>query len=109
MSTWKTIIHWPVEAGIPDNRSEDSHESLALAEGVRQMLLRDGLGGERRFFPVKTEVEPVTPYDGKLDREFRNGGKLTENEHQPLDSYGEMMKNHSNCGIAPWQRTGRRC
>lgn len=86
MSTWRTIAHWPVSSGLPDNQSSDNHDSLALADSVRQQLLTRGLGGDGRVFPVKVEIEPVTEYDDTLDRRYRHGGKIAEDREYSGDS-----------------------
>lgn len=50
-----------VPTGALDHHNEttDDHGTEAEAQGVADMLMRDGFGGERRVFPVETGVRPV--------------------------------------------------
>lgn len=49
---------WPVSAGVTGNRSVDSHISREAAEGVCDLLRSEGLGGDRKIFPLRVWVEP---------------------------------------------------
>ena len=44
-----------------DNTTCDKHDTREQAEAVCGLLRRNGLGGERIIFPVRTWVEPVLP------------------------------------------------
>ncbi len=61
---WRSCAQWP--DGIlrfsyegHNNTTRDRHGSREQAEGVCTLLHRDGLGGERIHFPVRTWVEPI--------------------------------------------------
>lgn len=57
---YRSVAIWP--KGCFDsigNRSEDSHHSKEAAEAVCHILMRDGAGGEGKFFPIKVYAEPI--------------------------------------------------
>lgn len=56
---YKSKAHWPaiVAACHGASISEETHDTKEQAEAVCQMLERDGLGGDKQIFPVKTWVE----------------------------------------------------
>jgi len=54
---WKSCAKWP-SLGC-DDISEDFHETKEQAEAVCRMLERDGLGGEKCHFPLKTWTESI--------------------------------------------------
>jgi hypothetical protein len=56
---WKSFAEWEAVHGFPDNKTFDTHESKEAAEDVCRGLRREGLGGERIHFPVRTWIEPV--------------------------------------------------
>ena len=59
---YKSCALWP--KGCADaigNYSEDTHETREAAEAVRDMLKRDGFGGDRQNFPIKAWIEMVEP------------------------------------------------
>ena len=56
---FKSIATWPKDAGIDENTSTDTHDTLAQAEAVCSMFDKNGLGGDRRIFPVSTDIEVV--------------------------------------------------
>lgn len=65
---WRSCAKWPdglLAFAYPDhdNTTRDMHDSKEAAEAVCKMLERDGLGGERIHFPVKTWVERLAPND----------------------------------------------
>jgi len=45
--------------GFCDNQTTDTHETKKQAEAVCRMLEKDGLGGGRLWFPIKTKVEEI--------------------------------------------------
>lgn len=57
----KSIVVWPpeVSCGNADNSSEDMHRSKEAAEAVCRGVMREGLGGEGKIFPISVRVEPV--------------------------------------------------
>lgn len=60
---WKSIAWWPdtVSLMTEENTSEDKHHSEEAADAVCRFLRREGLGGERKIFPLRTKVEPIFP------------------------------------------------
>lgn len=58
---WRSCAKWPttVTTSFPRNVSKDTHDTKAQAEGVCTLLHRDGLGGDRKVFPLTTWVEPA--------------------------------------------------
>lgn len=63
--SWKSFAQWPeghffFSTG-DKNTTEDTHATKEQAEAVCEILRREGLGGERIHFPVKTWVEEVKP------------------------------------------------
>jgi len=52
---------WPdsVMTGSSDNVTTDSHDTEEQAAAVCRMLKRDGFGGGRLVFPLKTWTEEV--------------------------------------------------
>lgn len=70
---WRSRAEWPshCEIGNPfegDNTTADRHNTREQAEAVCRMLEREGLGGERIHFPVRTWVEPILPTDENESR-----------------------------------------
>jgi hypothetical protein len=59
MKKWKSIAIWDKCHGFQDNTTMDEHETKEEAEAVCKLLERDGLGGERIHFPLKTTVEEI--------------------------------------------------
>lgn len=63
MIGWRSFAEWPPgHVRNPfegDNTTCDRHDTEAQAEAVCAMLRREGLGGERVHFPVRTWTEPV--------------------------------------------------
>lgn len=57
----KSIVVWPLEVscGNADNSSVDTHRSKEAAEAVCGGVMREGLGGEGKIFPISVRVEPV--------------------------------------------------
>jgi hypothetical protein len=49
----------PSELFISGNISVDLHPSREAAEAVCKMLQNNGLGGDRKIFPLRTWVEPI--------------------------------------------------
>lgn len=61
MAKWKSNAQWPLDVyrGMDGSGiSTDTHESLEGAQAVCDGLRRDGFGGERKHFPVRTWVTP---------------------------------------------------
>ncbi|RLF56019.1 MAG: hypothetical protein DRN27_10035 [Thermoplasmata archaeon] len=58
---WKSIAYWDkgVSTGNSKNVSVDTHSTEEMAQAVADALLIEGLGGERKIFPIKTRVEKV--------------------------------------------------
>jgi len=61
---WRSCAQWP--DGLlsfayedHDNTTRDRHDTEEQADAVCSMLRREGLGGERIHFPVRTWTEPV--------------------------------------------------
>jgi len=57
---WKSCAEWPdghVTGTERKNITTDTHDTKSQAEAVCKLLEREGLGGERCHFPVKTWVE----------------------------------------------------
>jgi len=51
---------WPVgTAEWCNNITSDEHYTKEEAIGVCRLLERDGFGGERKIFPIKTWVENI--------------------------------------------------
>jgi hypothetical protein len=65
---WKSIAWWPDTVSLlnEENTSEDKHHSEEAADAVCRALLREGLGGERQIFPLRTKVEPIFPENVKI-------------------------------------------
>jgi len=61
-SLWRSVVLWPDEVclGRTPNESEDTHWSREAAEAVCRAIERDGLGGERKIFPISTRIEIIT-------------------------------------------------
>lgn len=52
---------WPNDSGVQDeygrHESSDLHDTKEQAQAVCDRLMKEGLGGERKIFPVCTWVE----------------------------------------------------
>jgi hypothetical protein len=59
MKKWKSIAEWDPCHGFYNNQTWDEHETKEQAEAVCRMLEKDGLGGERCHFPIRTWVEEI--------------------------------------------------
>lgn len=59
-SGYKSCAEWPSDC-CPSigNYSQDSHDSKETAEAICRVLLIGGFGGDGKFFPVRTWVEPI--------------------------------------------------
>jgi hypothetical protein len=59
---YRSIVLWPdsVSTGRTPNESFDTHANRESAEAVCRGIEREGLGGERKIFPISTRVEPIT-------------------------------------------------
>lgn len=59
----KSIITWPPEVKLGcthgGNESTDTHHSKEAAEGVCELARKIGFGGDGKYFPIATRVEPV--------------------------------------------------
>jgi hypothetical protein len=58
---YRSIVLWPdsVSTGRFPNESSDTHNDRMSAEWVCRGIEREGLGGERKIFPISTRVEPI--------------------------------------------------
>jgi hypothetical protein len=90
---WRSNAEWPCGlihngvGGPPANITEDGHDTKEQAEAVCRMLERDGFGGERVHFPIRTWVEPIfTPVRSKSEakRVKAQGGN-------PMPDLGERV------------------
>lgn len=54
---WVSCARWPHKHGFDNDLTTDTHDTKKQAEAVCNMLMRDGLGGERIHFPFETWVE----------------------------------------------------
>jgi len=59
MKKWKSVAIWDTCLGFHENMTTDLHETSGQAEAVCRLLEKEGLGGEGRFYPISTRVEPV--------------------------------------------------
>ena len=60
--TFQSNALWPkgvCSSMYGDGISTDTHMTRAQAEAVCRALEREGFGGERKHFPLKTWVSPV--------------------------------------------------
>ena len=56
---WKSCAIWPPGCcPAIGNLSEDMHRTKGQAKAICQLLHENGFGGDRKYFPVKTWVEP---------------------------------------------------
>ena len=65
---WRSCAQWPdglLSFAYSDhnNTTTDRHDTKEQAEGVCHLLRRNGLGGERIHFPVRTWTEPIYSQD----------------------------------------------
>ena len=60
---WESIAWWPETVSLMsvENTSKDTHHSEEAARAVCGMLRRNGLGGDGKIFPLKTDVKPIFP------------------------------------------------
>ena len=60
---YKSIALWPANEKLylssVNNQTEDTHDTESQAKCVCWRLEKDGFGGDRQIFPIKTWVEPV--------------------------------------------------
>lgn len=54
---WRSCAEWDACHGFQDNKTTDLHDTPEQAAGVCRLLEKEGLGGERIHFPVRTWVE----------------------------------------------------
>lgn len=54
---WLSCAEWDERHGFQNNITIDKHHTKGEAEAVCRLLEREGLGGERCHFPLKTWVE----------------------------------------------------
>ena len=53
---WQSNAEWDHKHGFRNNVTTDTHQTKEQAEAVCRGLKREGLGGERIHFPVRTWV-----------------------------------------------------
>jgi len=58
---WQSCAEWPPGTilGQEDQVTKDVNGSKDSAQGVADMLRRDGFGGDKQIFPLRTWVEPA--------------------------------------------------
>lgn len=56
---WMSRAWWPSQCSSIGNYSQDFHYSKESAEAVCSLLHKNGFGGDRIFFPTRTEVIEV--------------------------------------------------
>ena len=59
--SWQSCAEWPesVYTGFDGTHvSKDGHDTEDAAKGVCRLLEREGFGGDREHFPIRTWVEP---------------------------------------------------
>lgn len=64
---WYSIADWgeyTIFNGRQDNLTHDRHGSKEAAEAVCRLLARNGFGGERCVFPVRTWTSQSPPDNG---------------------------------------------
>lgn len=64
--SWQSNAQWPLDVyrgPYGDGISTDTHRSQEEAEAVCRLLKRDGFGGERKHFPIRTWVSQPTTQD----------------------------------------------
>ena len=59
MHRFKSCAEWEAKHRFYENKTTDTHETKEHAEAVCRGLERDGLGGEKIHFPLKTWVEEL--------------------------------------------------
>lgn len=71
---WRSCARWAHKHGFEHDLTTDLHDSKAAAVAVCDMLMRDGLGGERCHYPLDTWVEeaPVEA-ERRVEKEPRQG------------------------------------
>ncbi len=79
---YKSIAVWPASVNVDDpngkNETDDTHATRLSAECVCKALQRDGLGGERKVFPISTRVEEVTNNHFPLAEKPFTGGMVID-------------------------------
>ena len=58
---WESFVLWPeeVSTGNDPNVSTDKHDTAEMAISVCEAIMKEGLGGEGKIFPLDTYVRPV--------------------------------------------------
>ena len=60
---YQSVAIWPDDSGIyniyGENKSTDKHYTHDEAQGVCNLLMADGFGGDGEIFPVRCYVEKV--------------------------------------------------
>lgn len=56
---WRSYAKWDHSLGFEEDTTTDSHGSKEAALAVCDILQREGLGGNRVHFPVKTWVAEI--------------------------------------------------
>lgn len=62
MKTYISFARWPVGSvpfATPPDWSSDTHETREQAQGVVDLLKKNGLGGEGKIFPIQAWIEPI--------------------------------------------------
>jgi len=61
---FRSFARWPsgtLPHESPPDASYDDHETAAQAQGVCDLLRKNGLGGDGKVFPLETWVIPLCP------------------------------------------------
>lgn len=61
MKKFMSIATWDPCHGFYKNQTTDTHETKGQAEAVCKLLKKEGLGGEKIHFPIKTYIEEICP------------------------------------------------
>ena len=70
--SWLSFAEWPegVYSNVYDEPiSEDTHRTEGAAKAVCRALERDGFGGDRQHFPVRTWTKEVLPLTTETETE----------------------------------------
>jgi hypothetical protein len=57
MKSFQSCAEWEQKHGFYENTTKDQHDTKQQAQAVCALLEKEGIGGEKIWFPIRTWIE----------------------------------------------------